>query len=234
LTLHDPAAVRAEYEDETRLAARKAAHVGAEGPDAREVLFAAVIEGRPARILEVGCGEGELAERLGRETDARLVAIDQSARMVELAASRGVDARVGRAEALEFEDGSFDCVVAAWMLYHVAELDRALSELARVLRPGGRAVVVTNGRHHLKELYELIGRDRVASNFAAEDGAELLGRHFARVDRRDADGWIVFPDSSAAQAYVSSLVLLDGARVPAGTEPIRARRLPTIFVAEKA
>jgi SAM-dependent methyltransferase len=141
---------------------------------------------------------------------------------------------VGRAEALEFEDGSFDCVVAAWMLYHVAELDRALSELARVLRPGGRAVVVTNGRHHLKELYELIGRDRVASNFAAEDGAELLGRHFARVDRRDADGWIVFPDSSAAQAYVSSLVLLDGARVPAGTEPIRARRLPTIFVAEKA
>jgi len=234
LTLHHPAVVRAEYEDETRLAARKAAHAGAEGPDAREVLFEAIVERSPARILEVGCGEGELAERLGRETDARVVAIDQSARMVELAGRRGVDARVGRAEALEFEDGSFDCVVAAWMLYHVEELDRALSEFVRVLRPGGRAVVVTNGRDHLKELYELIGRGRVASNFVAEDATAVLSRHFAPVERRDAHGWIVFPDSSAAQTYVSSLVLLDGARVPPGAEPIRARRLPSIFVAEKA
>ena len=231
--MHDPAVVRAEYADETRLAARKAAYAGAEGPDAREVLFEAVVERGPARILEVGCGEGELAERLAREGSAEVIAVDQSPRMVELAQKRGVDARLGRAEALEFADASFDCVVAAWMLYHVAELDRALSELSRVLAPGGRLVAVTNGRDHLKELYELVGRDRVGNHFTAEDAERILPRFFGRVERRDAHGWIVFPDAAAAQAYVSSLVALGGARVPPHGGEIRVRRLPSIFVADR-
>jgi 2-polyprenyl-3-methyl-5-hydroxy-6-metoxy-1,4-benzoquinol methylase len=113
VTLDDPAVVRAEYEDETRLAARKAAYAGAEGPDAREVLFEAIAEARPRRVLDVGCGEGELAERVQCELDAEVVAIDQSARMVELTRRRGVDARVGRAEELELDAGTFDCVIAA-------------------------------------------------------------------------------------------------------------------------
>jgi SAM-dependent methyltransferase len=232
--MHDPAVVRAEYADETRLAARKAAHAGAEGPDAREVLFEAVVERAPARILELGCGEGELAERLGRETSAELIAIDQSPRMVELAQARGVDARVGRAEELDFEAESFDCVVAAWMLYHVEQLDRALGEITRVLRPKGRFVAVTNGRDHMKELYELTGRDRIPSRFTAEDADEILPRHFGRIERRDAHGWIVFPDAHAAQVYVSSLVALEGARVPTVAGEIRARRLPSFFVAERS
>lgn len=234
MTLHDPSVVHAEYEDETRLAARKAAYAGAEGPDAREVLFEAIAEAQPERILEVGCGEGELAERLSRELDAEVIAVDQSARMVDLTRRRGVEARVGRAEQLEFHDESFDCVVAAWMLYHVRELDRALAEMARVLRPAGRLVAVTNGRDHVKELYELMGRERMPSSFLAEDAEAILRRHFARVDRRDAHGWLVFPDAQAAQAYVDSLVLLEGARIPPVEGEIRVRRLPSIFVAQKA
>jgi SAM-dependent methyltransferase len=232
--MHDPAVVQAEYRDEARLAARKAAYAGAEGPDAREVLFAAVIEAQPARVLEVGCGEGELAERLGRETSAEVIAVDQSPRMVELARARGVDARMGRAEALPFDDSSFDCVVAAWMLYHVAELDQALAELSRVLAPGGRLVAVTNGHDHLRELYELIGRDRVENHFTAEVAGELLAGHFESVERRDAHGSIVFRDARAAQAYVSSLVLLEGARVPPVDGEIRVRVMPSIFVAHKS
>jgi SAM-dependent methyltransferase len=235
LTLHDPSVVRAEYEDETRLAARKAAYagVGAEGPDAREVLLEAIAQAHPRRILEIGCGEGELAERMQGELEADVVAIDQSPRMVELTRRRGVETRVGRAERLEFDEETFDCVVAAWMLYHVHELNCALAEITRVLRPGGRLVAVTNGRDHLKELYELIGRRRMLSSFMAEDAEEILSRHFSRVERRDAHGWVVFPDAERAQKYVSSLVLLEGARVPRVEGAIRVRRLPTIFVAEK-
>ena len=232
--MHDPAVVRAEYADETRLAARKAAHAGAEGPDAREVLFEAIVERAPARLLELGCGEGELAERLGRQTSADVIAVDQSPRMVELARTRGVDTRVGRAERLAFEDASFECVVAAWMLYHVEQLDRALAEISRVLRPEGRFVAVTNGRDHMRELYELTGRDGIQSQFTAEDADEILPRYFGRVERRDAHGWIVFPDAAAAQAYVSSLVALEGARIPPVEGEIRARRLPSIFVAERS
>jgi SAM-dependent methyltransferase len=234
LRQHEPRVVHAEYEDETRLAARKAAYAGAEGPDARDVLFDAVAESSPRRILEVGCGEGELAERLVRELSAAVVAVDQSPRMVELARQRGVDARVGRAEQLDFEDETFDCIAAAWMLYHVEELDRALAEFTRVLRPRGRLVAVTNGRDHLRELYELVGRERIASNFTAEDAEVLLPQHFSRVERRDAHGWLVFPSSEEAQAYVSSFVLLAGARVPPPDGEIRIRRLPSVFVAEKS
>jgi len=232
--MHDPSVVRAEYEDETRLASRKAAHVGGEGPDARDVLFEAIAEARPDRILEVGPGEGELAERLQFELRADVVAVDQSARMVELTRRRGVDARLGSVEHLEFDDESFDCVVAAWMLYHVQDLDRAFSEIVRVLRPGGRLVAVTNGLDHLKELYEVVGRQRVESSFLAEDADRLLPLYFGRVERRDAHGWIVFPDAETAQSYVGSLVLLEGAHVPPVDGPIRARRLPSIFVAERA
>lgn len=235
MTLHDPSVVRAEYVTETRLAARKAAYAGSgsEGPDARDVLFEAIAEVQPRRILEVGCGEGELAERLQGALDTEVVAVDQSPRMVELTRKRGVDARIGRAEQLEFSDEAFDCVVAAWMLYHVEDLDRALAEMARVLAPGGRFVAVTNGRDHLKELYELVGRERIRSSFLAEDAAEILGRHFPSVERRDAHGWVVFPDAGTAQSYVGSLVLLEGARVPPVEGPIRVRRLPTVLIAEK-
>lgn len=234
MTQHDTSVVRSEYENETRLSTRKRAHAtpGAEGPDAREILFDAIAQAQPHRILEIGSGEGELAERVQRDLDADVIAIDQSPRMVELTGRRGVDAQVGRAEQLEFDDGSFDCVVAAWMLYHVQELDRALAEVARVLRPGGRFVAVTNGRDHLKELYELIGRERIPSSFLAEDADQILSRHFSRVDRRDAHGWVVFSNAEAAQAYVGSLVLLEGARVSLVAGEIRVRRLPTIFVAE--
>ena len=84
--LNDPAHVRLQYESEEGLAARKAAYRDVTGPDPREVAFVAVVEAAPTTILEVGCGEGELAERLARETTATVVAIDQSERMVELTA----------------------------------------------------------------------------------------------------------------------------------------------------
>ena len=233
MRLDDPAVVRAEYADETRLAARKKAHASAEGQDARDVVFEAIAEVSPQRILEVGCGEGELAERMARELHAAVVAIDQSERMVELARARGVEAHVGDVQDLGFASGSFDCAVAAWVLFHVAALDRALAELARVLRPGGRFVTATNAGDHVRELYDLVGREPPATTFNAENGAESLGRHFSRIDRIDVHGWFVFPDAAAAQAYVDSMVVLSGARVPPVSEPIRVQRLPTVFVATK-
>lgn len=234
MRLDDPAVVRAEYADETRLATRQAAHRLGEGPDAPEVVFAAVAEARPGRVLEVGCGQGELAQRLATEVGSHVVAIDQSPRMVELAQGRGVDARVGDVQALDFPDESFDCVVAAWMLFHVADLDRALGEISRVLRPGGRLVAATNGPDHLHELLELLGTSSpLRSAFNGENGKQALLRHFGRVERRDAAGHLLFQSRDAAQAYVDASVTLNGA-LPPIEGSIRVRRTPVVFVAEKA
>jgi SAM-dependent methyltransferase len=234
--LDDPAHVREQYATEANLAARKAVYATAQGPDAHEVLFAAIAEAEPRRVLEVGGGEGELAERIVRELGAALVGIDQSERMVEIQRGKGIDARVGDTRALPFADGEFDVAIAAWMLYHVADVERALAELARVLRPGGRLVAVTNSAEHLRELTDLGGVTRLmaGTEFRSENGAELLARHFARVDRRDAYGWVTF-DDAAMRAYAGSSERLGALlELPPLAKPVRARREPTVFVAEKS
>jgi ubiquinone/menaquinone biosynthesis C-methylase UbiE len=167
-----------------------------------------VVAAEPKRILEVGCGWGDLAEWVVRETGAELVAVDLSPHMVELARERRVEARVGDVQALPFEDGAFDVAIAAWMLYHVPDLDRGIAELARVLRPGGRLVVATNSRR----------------------------RHFAQVAREDIDGRLEFADRAEVEEYVHASISMSPfvANLPAEVdEPFFARRATSIFVAEK-
>jgi SAM-dependent methyltransferase len=165
-----------------------------------------------------------------------VVAIDLSPRMVELARARGVAAEVGDVQALRFEDGAFDVAVAAWMLYHVPDLDRALAELARVLRPGGRLVAVTNSRFHLHELRELVGSGPSTLTFARETGEELLARHFATVRREDVDGTLEFADRAEVDEYVRASISMSpfADNLPATiAEPFVARRANSIFVAER-
>jgi SAM-dependent methyltransferase len=235
VSLDDPEVVREEYASERGLAARKSAHRFGTGPDARQIAFDAIAEVSPGRVLEVGCGEGELAERIAQELDCELLAIDQSARMVALTRQRGVEARVADVQDLPLAEADFDCALAGWMLYHVSDIARALSELARVLRPGGRLVAVTNGPEHLQELAELLVVERPPSCFGGDNGEELLLEHFEAVERREAYGWIDFPDRTAAQAYVdASVSFLGGGRLPDFAGPLRVRRAPVVFVAEKA
>jgi SAM-dependent methyltransferase len=236
--LDDARLVREEYATERGLEARRAAYRDADGDDPRDFAFDAVAEVEPSAVLEVGCGPGELAERIGRELGASVVAVDQSERMVELASARGVDARVGDVQDLPFGDGAFDCAVAAWMLYHVSNLDRGLAELRRVLRPGGRLVAVTNHHDHLIELREAIGASRafLDSSFSGENGAEVLARHFDHVERRDAGGTATFADSEAVASYAQAIMAAaDVAGDPYAVEvPLVARRHSAVFVAEKA
>ena len=187
MRLDDPALVREQYATEANLRARQAIYATREGPDAREMLWDAVVEAQPRRVLEVGGGPGELSERILRELGVDVRFVDISPRMVELARARGIDAEVGDVQELRFDDGEFDVAVAAWMLYHVPDLDRGVAEVARVLRPGGRLVAVVNSETHLQELRRLFPL-ATPSSITRETGAEILGRHFAAVERRDADG----------------------------------------------
>jgi SAM-dependent methyltransferase len=234
--IDDPSAVREQYATEAGLTARKSIYTDVTGPDARELVFQAVAETRPQSVLEVGCGEGELAERVAHELAADVVAIDQSERMVELSRARGVDARVGDIQELPFVGASFDVVVAAWMLYHVSDLDRGISELARVLQPGGRLVAATNASDHLREMLDLAGVDEWEFSFRAENGAELLGRHFASVEKRNASGTVRLHHADQIRAYLGSSIRLKAwaDRVPELDEPLVVRRRPVVFVAQKA
>ena len=158
--------------------------------------------------------------------------------MVELARSRGVDARVGDVQEPPFEDASFDVVVAAWMLYHVPDLDRAVAELARVLRPGGRLVATTNAADHLQEMLELAGARRlrhvVPRRERRRDPRASLRRRSRRETRR---GTVTLRDAEQIRcvpALVRHVCREGPDRVPELEEPLVVRRRPVVFVAEKA
>lgn len=238
MSLSDPDLVRREYQSEDGLRSRASVYQGLAGPDAREVVVEAIREAAPRSVLEVGCGWGELAAKVRDEITPEVIAVDLSPRMVELALERGVDARIGDVQSLAFDDASFDCVTANWMLYHAPDIDQAIAELARVLIPGGRLVAATNSARHLEELWALVGRDKTTENrhFMTEDGAQLLGRYFTAIERRDVASEMTFADTESVRGYVASSIAHKhlASRVPALPRGLIARRRCGVFVATKA
>jgi len=202
----DPVHVQEQYEREDNLRARQGLYEETEGPNAADVLWQTLVEWKPRLVLEVGGGPGELAQRMQQELGASVAFVDSSPRMVELARARGVDAQVGDIQELPFADGTFDTVVAAWMLYHVPDLDRGLAEVARVLRPGGALIAVTNSVHHLSELRDLVAQPNLwADSFSRENGESHLGRHFAHIDRFDMETVVTVRDRQKLVAYCDSM-----------------------------
>jgi SAM-dependent methyltransferase len=234
MRLNDPELVQRQYATEDGLSTRRDAQARfLEGTNAFDVAVEAVVEARPRRLLEVGCGLGQFAAAVADRTDAEVVATDLSPRMVELTSSRGLDARVAEVQALPFADGEFDCVAANWMLYHVPDVDRALGELRRVLEDDGTLVATTIGAEHMADVWELVGFRVPLREFSRENGEQQLRGHFAAVERQDVDATLVFPDETAVHRYVESTVFADAVPrpLPSVEAPFRSRTRTTVFVA---
>ncbi len=190
--------VRTQYADETNLETRRAVwRPGPSGVDPLDLVVTTAREALPTHrgmpdVLEVGCGTGAFAARLADELPGvALLAVDQSPRMVELTRERGVPAQVQDVQHLLAPDASYDVVLALWMLYHVPDLDRALGELRRVLRPGGRLVAVTNGAEHVADLRREAGGAPAATTFSSENGEAVPAPTLRDGDapgRRDPSG----------------------------------------------
>ena len=103
------------------------------------------------RCLDVGTGTGEIAFHVARTAGAgsTVVGVDITPKMLEMAERKEkemdlpvkIDWRVGDALNLDFEDGSFDLVTSGYMLRNVTDILKAVSEMHRVLAPGGKVVV---------------------------------------------------------------------------------------------
>ena len=97
----------------------------------------------PARALDVATGTGDLAIEL-RRRGADVVGVDFSEGMLEIARKKapGIEFRTGNALALDFPDNEFDAATVGFGARNFDDLDRGLSEMARVVRPGGKVVVL--------------------------------------------------------------------------------------------
>jgi SAM-dependent methyltransferase len=99
-----------------------------------------------SRVLDVGCGEGQVARLALARGAAMSIGVDPTWTQVTVAAERGggpAYARAG-AGALPFPDGAFDAVVACLVFEHIRDVDDAIAEVARVLEPGGRFLFLLN------------------------------------------------------------------------------------------
>jgi SAM-dependent methyltransferase len=123
------------------------ADMGERGDFSREfVLDAPMMESvrakRCSTALDVGCGEGRFC-RMMQTSGIQTVGIDPTEALISRAREHDTDGdyRVGRAEAIDFADQTFDLVVSYLSLIDIADVASAIREMVRVLRPGGRLLI---------------------------------------------------------------------------------------------
>jgi demethylmenaquinone methyltransferase/2-methoxy-6-polyprenyl-1,4-benzoquinol methylase len=101
------------------------------------------LAGNPKRALDVATGTGDLAIAL-RDRGAEVVGVDFAEKMLEIARQKapGIDFRAGNALALDFPDNEFDAATVGFGARNFDDLERGIAEMARVVKPGGRVVIL--------------------------------------------------------------------------------------------
>ena len=172
-------------------------------------------------VLEVGCGPGWFWAKATPFVNPSLwlQLTDLSAGMAREAVERvrrighwdRVAGQVADACALPFPNASFDAVLASHMLYHLPDPRDGVAEIARVLRPGGTAIVATNGIANMRELFELrrrvFGGDaggQVSRAFALENGQAMLEAAFSEVELRRYSDVLICTDPADIFGYLTS------------------------------
>lgn len=114
------------------------------------------------RVLEIGCGIGIDTLALARLGFGEVVGIDLTAAAIQIATERaraegirGVRFEVANGEQLGFPDASFDVVYSFGVIHHTPSITGVIAEMYRVLRPGGRALVMI---YHRRSLVDLVHR----------------------------------------------------------------------------
>ena len=170
--------------------------------------------------LDIGCGPGGFLSPISLRA-GRVMGLDLSLGMLARARKGISDGQAHLAaadiQALPLVSGSVDVVVAAFMLYHVPHLERALQELSRVLQSGGTILAVTNGpgdKAEIRQAWQEAGRRIIgqtfnaphwSDNFNLDNGAAVLGETFDVVAVDRTRGTFMFPDPGPVLAWVQSL-----------------------------
>jgi ubiquinone/menaquinone biosynthesis C-methylase UbiE len=171
------------------------------------------------RVLEVGCGRGDLwqGNRDRFPVSGSITLGDLSWGMVKEASRtlKGVSKISYLSldlQRIPYQDDSFDIVIANHMLYHVPDLTIGLEEISRVLKPEGRLYATTIGLNHMRELGELIRlfrpehphRRTQSMSFVLENATEVLKETFKSAEVRLFEGDLLVTEVKPLMDYILS------------------------------
>ena len=207
----------------------------------RAVFQLVVDEGdlRGRSVLDCGCGTGRLAKALAADCGARVTGVDTESAMLAVARASvppDVVLEEGRAEALPFEDASFERAVM-WLVCHLVDRPAALRELRRVLVDRGRLVIVTFDPDHFARFWlnayfpSIESVDRARFPTPDQLKTELAGAGYSNAwfYRRSQRASIARDDAleRIKKRHISTFDLLDPDEVAAGTKRAMAE-LPAV------
>lgn len=172
-----------------------------------------------AKILELGCGPGYLwRENVDRIPSAWDITLsDLSSGMLDSAwrnlvvTGRNYKFKEIDAQEIPFEDKTFDAVIANHMLYHVPDRPKAIAEIKRVLKTGGRFFATTVGDNHLKEITDWFRQihksevwDSFSNLFTLENGLDQLKPFFPNVTVSRYEDNLLVTELEPLLAYLRS------------------------------
>ncbi len=212
-----------QYKDAANLNARIQLHerFSTNPYDWQRWVFDQIQTSSKSRVLEIGCGPARLwlsnFDRIPQRWDITLS--DFSPGMLQEAQQ---NLKIVRhpftfkqfdVQSIPFRDKSFDVTIANHMLYHVPDLDKALSEIHRVLAPKGRFYAATGGLSHLREIADIVRRVEPSYRtgyvprdiFNLEHGGEALSRWFSYVTMHEIDDGLMVTETEPLIAFILSM-----------------------------
>jgi ubiquinone/menaquinone biosynthesis C-methylase UbiE len=172
-----------------------------------------------ARVLELGSGNGLLwKENIERIPPGwKITLSDLSPGMLDAAwrslvvTGRPFQFEEIDAQSIPYADETFEAVIADHMLYHVPDRPKAIAEIKRVLKPGGRLIATTVGEQHLKKMVAWYARvkvdgtwEPVTNPFTLENGREQLAPFFSQIRLSRYEDDLQVTEVEPIMAYIRS------------------------------
>ena len=178
---------------------------------------------KECKILELGCGDANLWEknkdRIPRDLD--IILSDFSKGMLSDAkGTLGKRAdnfkfQIIDAQDIPYDDGTFDVVIANHMLYHVDNIQKGLSEINRVLKPGGYFYCSTVGQNHMMEIRDIMYKFKsekmdikssdITSRFNLENGLRMLEKWFSCIEMNRYEDNLIVTEATPIIDYMFSM-----------------------------
>ncbi len=221
-TINNKEVILTQYKDDNNLNSRMALHSFNENKvDWHQWSFDKMDFKEGDNILELGCGNGMLwkknSEKINNNCTITLTDISEgmlkSAKDMLKDVNHNFKFKVMDIQNIPYPDNSFDVIIARHMLYHVPDLDKAFSEIKRVLKPKGTFYATTSGSDAMKQLGELVRNfdENIAYSpskhilkFGLESGKILLEKYFDFVVMEELRGNISVSNIEPIVSYVLS------------------------------